>query len=53
MNKELQLSPTAVACGYVCMSGMKVGDVVAVLGLGPTEQLAARRVRSNFLSLTE
>jgi len=36
------VEPTAVSLHAVNMSGMKVGDVVAVLGLGPIGQLVAR-----------
>lgn len=36
------VEPTAIALHAVRLSGMRVGDVVAVLGLGPIGQLVAR-----------
>jgi len=36
------VEPTSIALHAVNISGMKVGDVVAVLGLGPIGQLVAR-----------
>jgi len=36
------VEPTAVSLRAINISGMKVGDVVAVLGLGPIGQLVAR-----------
>jgi len=41
------VEPTAVSLRAVNVSGMKVGDVVAVLGLGPIGQLVARLVRTS------
>ena len=39
------VEPTAIALHAVRQSGMAVGDVIAVLGLGPIGQLAARLAR--------
>jgi 2-desacetyl-2-hydroxyethyl bacteriochlorophyllide A dehydrogenase len=39
--------PTAVALHGVRLSGMRTGDVVAVLGLGPIGQLVARLARAS------
>lgn len=41
------IEPTSVALHAVNMSGMKIGDVVAVLGLGPIGQLVARLAKLN------
>jgi (R,R)-butanediol dehydrogenase/meso-butanediol dehydrogenase/diacetyl reductase len=41
------VEPTDVALHALNISGMKLGDVVAVLGLGPIGQLAARLAKLN------